>query len=140
MTPVAALQATLVGEHTAVYLYGVLGGQVSRSTQPVLAGTIDDLYNAHVARRDRLTGLIHAHGADPEAAASAYRLPNALSGAAQLRAAAAQIESRCVQLYGQAVGSTSGADRAWAISTLVAASTQSLSVGVPATDYPGMTV
>ena len=140
MTPVAALQATLVGEHTAVYLYGVLGGQVSRSTQPALARTIDDLYDAHVARRNRLTELIHAHGSDPEAASSAYRLPNGLTSAAGLRAAAAQIESRCLQLYGQAVGSTSGADRAWAISALLAASTQCLAIGVPASDYPGMTV
>ncbi len=140
MTPVAALQATLGGEHTAVYLYGVLGGQVSESSQPKLAAIIRNLYDVHVARRDRLTELVHAHHAAPVAASSAYRLPNGLRSAADLRAAARDIEDRCLQLYGQTVGSTSGADRAWAINALLAASTQALAVGVVPGDYPGMTV
>jgi len=140
MSPVSALQAALAGEHAAVYLYGVLGGQVSRSKQPQLAALVTTLYDTHVARRDRLTLLVSRHHVDPEAAASAYRLPNTLTNATQIRAAARRIESRCLQLYGQTIGSTSGADRAWAISTLLAASKQALAVGIAPNDYPGMTI
>jgi len=140
MTPVGALQATLAGEHAAVYLYGVLGGQVSRSSQPKLATLVGELYDAHVSRRNRLTELVSAHDVDPVASASAYRLPNALTNATELKAAAREIETRCLQLYGQTVGSTSGADRAWAITTLLTASTQVLALGIAPSDYPGMTV
>lgn len=138
MSPVDALQAALAGEHAAVYIYGVLGGQVSRTSEPQLARLIGELYQTHVDRRDRLTLLVHAHRAQPVAAAPAYRLPNPLRDPAQLRAAARQVEERCLQIYGQTVGSTAGADRAWAISTLVAAATQGLALGIAPTDYPGM--
>lgn len=140
MSPVDALQTALAGEHAAVYIYGVLGGQVSRASQPQLARLVGKLYDTHVSRRDRLTLLIHAHRVQPDAAAPAYRLPNPLRDPSQLRAAARLVEERCLQIYGQTVGSTAGPDRAWAISTLVAAATQGLSLGITPTDYPGMSV
>ena len=36
MTPLEAQQATLAGEHAAVYLFGVFGAQASQSRQPAL--------------------------------------------------------------------------------------------------------
>lgn len=140
MKPVSALQAALAGEHAAVYLYGVMGGQVSRSEHPDLARLITTFFDVHVTRRDRLTVLIHAHGESPVPSETAYRLPNAIANPSQLRAAARQIEHRSQFLYGQVVGSADDADRAWAISTLISAATQGLDLGIAPTDYPGMDI
>jgi hypothetical protein len=137
LTPLDALQATLAGEHAALYVLGVLGGQVSRSAQPALAGLIADGYATHRRQRDRLDALVTAHRADPVAAAPAYRLPNAASTPAQLRAAARQVETRCLDLYGQLVGSTSGRDRAWAITALDAGAVRVLGYGAPPGNFPG---
>jgi hypothetical protein len=137
MTPVEALQAALAGEHAALYVYGVLGGQVSRSAQPALADRIADSYAEHRRRRDRLVGLVAAHGADPVAAAPAYDLPNAAANPAQLRAAARLVESRCVALYAQLVGNSAGADRAWAITALDEGAVREVGYGAAPTDFPG---
>jgi hypothetical protein len=139
MTPVEALQATLAGEHAAMYVYGVLGGQVSRTTQPALAEQVARSYAEHRRRRDRLEGLVRAHGADPVAAAPAYRLPNPAANAAQLRAAARLVEARCVTLYAQLVGNSTGADRAWAITALDAGAVRAVEYGAAPTDLPGST-
>lgn len=137
MTPVDALQATLAGEHAALYVYGVLGGQVSRSGQPALADLIAHSWTDHRRRRDRLVGLVAAHGVDPVAAAPAYELPNAAAGPAQLRAAARVVESRCVALYAQLVGNSAGADRAWAITALDAGAVREVEYGAAPADFPG---
>ena len=47
MTPVEALQKTLAAEHAAVHLYGVLGGQASKSQQPTLFRQLDEAYDEH---------------------------------------------------------------------------------------------
>jgi hypothetical protein len=137
MTPVEALQATLAGEHAALYVYGVLGGQVSRSAQPALADQITRSWTEHRRRRDRLVGLVTAHGADPVAAAPAYTLPNAASGPAELRAAARLVETRCVTLYAQLVGNSARADRAWAITALDTAAVRAVEYGAAPSDLPG---
>jgi hypothetical protein len=137
MTPVEALQATLAGEHAALYVYGVLGGQVSRSAQPALADRIARSWTEHRRRRDRLVGLVAAHGADPVAAAPAYQLPNPAATPAQLRAAARLVESRCVTLYAQLVGNSTGADRAWAITALDAGAVRAVQYGAAPSDFPG---
>jgi hypothetical protein len=137
MTPVEALQAALAGEHAALYVYGVLGGQVSRSAQPALADLVSRGYTDHRRQRDRLVALVSAHGATPVAAAPSYRLPNAAATPAQLRSAARLVESRCVTLAAQAVGSTSGRDRAWSITALDAAAVRAVRLGAVPTDFPG---
>lgn len=136
--PVAALQATLAGEHAAVYVFGVLGGQVSDRTQPALAAAISASYLAHRRRRDRLVDLIGRRGATPVASAATYALPNALSGPADLRRAGAQVETRCVALYARLVASASGADRAWAITALTQGAVSELAYGVAPSDLPGV--
>lgn len=138
MTPIAALQAALAGEHAAVYVYGVLGGQASQSTQPKLYTAIDTAYLEHRRRRDHLTQLIVGRDEDPVPSAVAYRLPNAAATAQQLRAAAATIERRCTAVYGQLIESTSGPDRRWAITALRGCALRGLAFGAPPRDFPGL--
>ena len=137
MTPLEAMQATLAGEHAAFYVYGVLGGQVSRSAQPTLADLIGSSYAVHRQRRDRLTALIDADGATPVASAPSYQLPNPAATARQLRTAGRIVETRCLALYGQLVENSSGAVRAWAITTLDTAAVQELGYGATPVDLPG---
>ncbi|MBC6461478.1 ferritin-like domain-containing protein [Actinomadura sp. HBU206391] len=83
---VPALQAALAAEHAAVYGYGVLGARL-RGAQRQNAR---DVWDAHRAKRDRLSSFIITQKADPVAAAAAYRLPirpTTTTSAVQLAAA-----------------------------------------------------
>ena len=51
---VEALQTALAGEHAALWVYGVLGGQTSRSATPSLFREVTAGYQAHRGRRDQL--------------------------------------------------------------------------------------
>ena len=118
MTPLSAQQATLAGEHAAVYLYGVFGAQASQSRQPALYARLLDSFRVHRRRRDQLTVTISAAGADPVAAEVSYDLPAAMGTAAELNDAALQVERRIARTYGQLVESTAGAERRWALVAL----------------------
>jgi len=139
MTPVRALQTALAGEHAAVYLYGVLGGQISRSEHPDLAAVVGASYATHIGRRDALNALVVAHHATPDVSASAYRIPADVDTPSGARALARRIEGRCLQLYGQTIENTTGADRIWAIGALRGAAVDVLAYGARPTDFPGMT-
>jgi hypothetical protein len=138
MTPVEALQKTLAAEHAAVHLYGVLGGQSSKSRQPVLFHQLDTAYDEHRASRDRLTELINAKGADPVPALVDYTVPGPTSTPDQIEAVARTIERRVTQTYGELVENTAGADRSWAISALDASALRELGFGVAPGDFPGL--
>jgi hypothetical protein len=138
MTPVQALQKTLAAEHAAVHLYGVLGGQSSKSRQPTLFARLDTAYDEHRASRDRLTELINAKGADPVAALVDYTVPGPTSTPRQIEGVARTIERRVTDTYGELVENTSGADRSWAISALDASALRELSFGVAPADFPGL--
>jgi hypothetical protein len=118
MTPLEAQQATLAGEHAAVYLFGVFGAQASQSRQPVLYARLLDAFRVHRRRRDQLTATIAATGADPVASEVTYDLPAAMGTAAELNDAALQVERRIARTYGQLVESTAGAERRWALVAL----------------------
>jgi hypothetical protein len=123
MTPLEAEQATLAGEHAAVYLFGVLGAQASESRQPSLYARLLDAFHTHRRRRDQLSVTIAAAGADPVPAEVSYDLPAAMDslseqGAAELNDAALQLERRIARTYGQLVESTAGAERRWALVAL----------------------
>ena len=118
MTPLAAQQATLAGEHAAVYLFGVFGAQASQSRQPVLYAQLLEAFRVHRRRRDQLSVTIAATGADPVAAEVSYDLPDRLATAVELNDAALQVERRIARTYGQLVESTSGAERRWALVAL----------------------
>lgn len=117
MTPLEAQQATLAGEHAAVYLFGVLGAQASQSRQPVLYARLLEGFRVHRRRRDQLTAVISAAGAEPVASEVTYDLP-AMDTAAELNDAALQVERRIARTYGQLIESTAGAERRWALVAL----------------------
>jgi hypothetical protein len=138
--PLAALQATLAGEHAAVWLYGVLGAQASQASQPKLFAALTNAYDVHRRRRDHLTVTISRMGADPVPSQVSYDLPNAARTTAQLRAAALDIEQRLADVYGQLVESTTHAERRWAIGALDDCAVRQLGFGGTPTDLPGMPV
>lgn len=138
MTPVEALQATLAGEHAAVYVYGVLGGRVSASAEPRLSAALRAAYDVHRARRDQVTGMVRAAGSEPVAAEVSYVLPNDADTAARCRRAAADVEQRCAAVYATAVGNTARANRQWAIDALTDAAVRQLGFGVAPSAFPGV--
>ncbi|MCL2614368.1 MAG: ferritin-like domain-containing protein, partial [Nocardioidaceae bacterium] len=89
---VAALQDVLAGEHAAVYVYGVLGAQTSRSRQRTLYEDVIGAFLAHRQRRDRLTATITRLGDQPVAADPAYDVPADLSTSTHVEAAALHVE------------------------------------------------
>jgi hypothetical protein len=138
MTPLQALQQTLAGEHAAVYVYGVLGGRLSSTEHPELMSRVVAAYDAHVARRDHVTARLEAVGAEPAAAEVSYELPNPARTAAQLTAVALLTEQRCANVYAQTVGSTSRADRQWAVEALVDTAVRQLGLGGRPDEFPGV--
>jgi hypothetical protein len=138
VTPQAALQQTLAGEHAAVYVYGVLGGRVSASAQQSLATALMSAYVTHRGRRDQLLGMVRAAGGEPVAAEVSYRLPNPARTAAQLTTAALVTERRCAEVYAAMVGSTAQANRQWAIDALADAAVRQLTFGGAPEAFPGV--
>lgn len=137
MSPLEALQATLAAEHAAVYVYGVVGGRVSRSAEPELAARVDQAYVTHRARRDQLSVMVRRAGGTPVAAAVSYQLPNPCRTSEQLQRAALVTERRCERVYADLVGSTSRAQRQWAIDALADAAVRELGFGGSAEAFPG---
>ena len=139
MTPLEAQQATLAGEHAAVYLYGVFGAQASQSRQPELYARLLDAFRVHRKRRDQLTVVIAGTGADPVPAEVSYDLPASMDSAAELNDAALQVERRIARTYGQLVESTAGAERRWALVALDDSAVRQLEFRGTPEMFPGTT-
>ena len=138
MTPVESLQQTLAGEHAAVYVFRALAGRVSTSAQPTLAGRLATAYTTHRGRRDQLTAMVRAAGGDPVAADVSYELPNPSRTAAELTEGALVTEQRCAEVYAAMVGSTSRANRLWALEAMTDAAVRQLSFGGRPDAFPGV--
>lgn len=139
MSEVQALQDVLAGEHAAVWVYGVLGGQTSRSGNPGLYRDVSAAYRLHRARRDELVRTVREAGETPTPAALGYELPNEVRNPAEIRATARLTEERCAATYVDLVGRTTGRHRAWAIRALVDAATRELDFGGEPSSLPGLT-
>ncbi|MFT4009361.1 MAG: ferritin-like domain-containing protein [Nocardioidaceae bacterium] len=137
MTALDALQHTLAGEHAAVYVYGVLGGRVSREDSPDLARLIAEAYDVHRARRGQLQTTITKLGGTPVAADVAYELTTPAETGPQLRREALGIEQRCATTYAAAVASTTGDNRRWAVLALDDAAVRGLGFGGKPEPFPG---
>lgn len=138
MTPVQALQKSLAAEHAAVHLYGLLGGQSSKSRQPNLFAGLERTYEAHRAARDRLTVLVSKRGADPVAAMIDYAVPGPTSTPAQIRAVARTLERRVTRTYGELIANTADGERRWAITALDASALREMSFGAEPSNFPGL--
>lgn len=138
MTPLAALQATLAGEHAAVYVYGVIGGRVSLTKEPDLSAKVSRAYTTHRGRRDQLIALVRAGGGVPVAADVSYELSTPAVTAEQLIVAALDVERHGAEVYAQMVGNTSRANRQWAIEALGDAAVRQLGFGGTPEIFPGV--
>jgi hypothetical protein len=95
-------------------------------------------YTTHRSRRDQLIRAIRDLGVEPVASEVGYELPNDLSTATKLAAAALQIETRCAGVYADLVANTYGDQRRWAIVALTDTAVRELGFrGSPQT-FPGM--
>jgi hypothetical protein len=131
------LQTTLAGEHAAVWVYGVLGGQTSRSKDPTLYAAVSAAYRIHRGRRDHLVRTVIDHDGEPVASEAGYQLPNDVSTPALVAAAALVTEQRCAATYADLVARTTTALRGWAIGALTDAAVRQLRFrGSPET-FPG---
>lgn len=137
MSEVDAQQQTLAGEHAAVYVYGVLGGQVSRSQQPALAEDVTEAYRTHLARRDQLVRRLRDAGVVPVGADPAYALPSPVDTPVRITAAARITEQRCATTYADHVARTSGRDRRWAVTALTDAAIRQLRFQGSPEIFPG---
>ena len=138
MTPLRALQTVLAGEHAAVYLYSVLGGRLSTSKAPTTAAAIDAAYAAHRARRDQLQLAIRKLGGKPVVAQVAYEPSGPVDTTAEIITEARGIETRCAEIYAQAVANTTGLDRRASIDSLTDAAVRVLSFGGEPSAFPGV--
>jgi hypothetical protein len=92
---VAAMQATLAAEQTAVYGYGVVGSHLDGSAQ----ATATSDWTAHQAAADKLAGLLRSRGVIPAPAAVAYQLPHQVSTTTQALALAVTLEDQVTSAY-----------------------------------------
>jgi hypothetical protein len=91
----AALQSALAAEHAAVYGYGVVGANLTGSRQ---AAAMTD-WVAHEVARDTLEAMLRSRGAQPVAAAAAYRLPVTVRTPGQAVSLAVFLEDRVATAY-----------------------------------------
>jgi Domain of unknown function (DUF4439) len=92
---VGALQTALDAENAAVYGYGVVGAHLTGARQK--AAMRD--WVAHQTARDTLAAMITALGAQPVAAAAAYRLPFPVHTEQAAVMLAALVEDRVATAY-----------------------------------------
>ncbi len=92
---IKALQAALTAEHAAIYGYGVAGAHLTGARQKAAASD----WAVHEAARDTLAAMITALGAQPVAAATAYRLPFPVRGEQAAITLAAYLEDRVTTAY-----------------------------------------
>lgn len=138
VTPGQALQDALAAEHAATYLYGHLVGRTSTDRAPALAEDLRAGYVVHRARRDQVARLVRDDGRTPVAAEPAYALPVGVDTPAGARRFAADLESRCCEVYAVAVGATWGASRQWALGALLESALRAVALGATPSVWPGL--
>lgn len=132
---VRALQAALAAEHAAVYGYGVAGAYLSGSLQAT--ATAD--WVAHQVARDRLEAMLRSLGAQPAAAAVAYRLPVPVGNPSQAAALAVLLEDRLATAYLGLVALTSVPVRQFGALQVQASALRAAAWRGSTVAFPGMT-
>ena len=137
MTPTSAMQDALRAEHSALYLYGVLGARTSASAEPELFAAITAAYRRHRSRRDRLRTFLREAGAEPVPAEVAYESPSDLGSVAGVRSAASALERSSTEVMAALVAQTVAAVRRWAAAELVWSATWQVGLGEDPSTWPG---
>jgi hypothetical protein len=132
-----ALQTTLTEEHASLYTYGVLGARTSQAAAPALYEAVTAGYRRHRARRDQLRLLVTDAGGEPVVAAAAYELDGTLLRAAQVQAAALELEVASTETLLALVAQSSGTVREWALTEATWSASWQLELGGAAQTWPG---
>ena len=129
-----ALAAVLAAEQSAVYAYGVVGGQLPDDLRDEAAAALQQ----HAARRDLVAGRLSAAGRRPAPAAAAYALPFPVSSPRTARALAAHVESSLAATHADLVAACPRSDRVEAARWLAQSALAARAWGAPATAFPGL--
>ena len=108
MTPAGAAQACLAAEHAAVYVLGVVGGQVSARRAPPWPRRSGPPTSTHRGRRDHLRATVADLGESPVAAAPAYDVDSGAGSAADLPGSPRRPRRRCAEVYAQLAANSTG--------------------------------
>ena len=130
----AALQALLAAENTAVYGYGLAGAQLSGDQ--LTTATQD--WNLHRAARVTVSAMITQRGGTPQPAAAAYTPPFAVTSATRARSLAALLEDGLVRAYLGLVALNDPALRAFGAGEMQAAAIRAAYWQGGTTAFPGL--
>jgi hypothetical protein len=133
---VAALQAALAAENSAVYGYGVAGAHLAGARRAAAVRN----WVAHQNARDALTAMLAARGAQPVAAAAAYELPFDVHNAAAAVALATVLEDRLSAAYLGLVGLSDPALRAFGARAVRTAALRAATWRGSTLAFPGLDV
>lgn len=130
----AALQDALAAEQAACYGYGVAGAHLT-GTQYTQAA---DDWIAHQRARDDLTQMITEGGAQPHAAAAAYRLPTVIRTAADATSLAIMLEHQVTAAYLGMVALADPAMRTFGARSMQAAAVRAARWNARSQAFPGL--
>ena len=133
---VAALQAALAAENSAVYGYGVAGAHLAGARR---AAAVRD-WVTHQSARDALAAMLAARRAQPVAAAAAYELPFDVHNAAAAVALATVLEDRLTAAYLGLVGLSDPALREFGARAVRAAALRAATWRGSTLAFPGLDV
>ena len=131
---IAALQSALAAEDAASYGYGVVGAHLSGAAFTLASADCV----IHERARDALFSMITALGATPQPAAVAYRLPLAVSTAAEAATLAVDLELDVVSGYVALAGAGAPALRRLAATRMQDAATRAARWGGSPQAFPGL--
>lgn len=117
------LQSAVAGEHAALWVLGVIGAQAP--DESALHERVTTAYRTHRTQRDHLVARITALGGTPVPAEPGYTLGDVSAQAAGY-AAALEVEQKAAAVYADLVAHTTGSDRGWAVTALIACSVRQL--------------
>lgn len=132
-----AVQAALAVEHSAIYIFGALGGRTSASSAPALARALKDAYDDHVTAREALAARVVAAGIEPVASSAVYGLPRRITSPEGIGASALRLEQDITATYLSLAPKATGPDRALLIQLLCRAAARQLDLGAKPTAFPG---
>lgn len=116
-----ALDTALAAEQAAVYAYGVVGAQSSKTGRAAALVALQ----GHALQRDLLAGRLSAAGRPAPAGAAAYVLPVPVRSPASARALAAHVERTLCAVYADLVAATEPGGRSeaarWLTDSVLAA-------------------
>jgi Domain of unknown function (DUF4439) len=133
---IAALQAALAAENSAVYGYGVAGAHLAGAKRAAAVRN----WVSHQNARDALTAMLAARGAQPVAAAAAYELPFAVHSTGAAVALATLLEDRVSAAYLGLVGLSDPALRAFGARAVRAAALRAAAWRGSTLAFPGLDV